>query len=520
MEMRKFWIFLGLACLALPGLLRAEDPRQVNNFSLSPELSEKLEQYAQEGMKKWHSPGLAIGMVKDDQLVWQGYFGWADLKQKKPVTENSVFLIGSVSKTFTAIGLMQQYEQGKFQMDDPVNPCAPYPLFRPQKPGCREVTFLDVFTHTSGGGELMSWRQLGKILPTTVLFKGQERPPLKKTYTDGIRPRICPGTKWAYCNFCFGGLGLILETLSGQSFNDYTDARILKPLGMNRSAFYETGQILENLASGYNFSKGAGFTRIPDLRYPVTPMGGMYSTVPDMARYMIALLHHGRLGEVQLVKPETLELMFTPHYQVDPRLEKIGICFFIDDNLFEHRLIGHDGAMPGYGTQMYVAPDDKIGIIVFANIMNDSAYEIGHGLLKILFNYRKPELDFQPGQELWPGFVGDYGSVEPELLSDYRFFMRNLGIYQVRIQRGQLWLESARAGKVRHLRQVKPEDPYFYEIMVPDSEIPRYLVFVPGKDGKASSLKIGLNQYVRLEGGAKTRAYLKAIAGAGIPAIF
>ena len=183
----------------------AKAPEQVNNSGLSPELSQKLADYAKAGMKQRHAPGLAIGIVKSGQLVWSGYFGYADLQKKKPVGAETMFQIASVSKTFTAIGMMQQMEQGKFKITDPVNPLAPYPIFRPDKPGCREVEFLDVFTHRSGGGELMSYRQLLNIFPTTLVLPGQERPPLAESFS-----------RWHPAANLSGDQMVLLQLLRGQ----------------------------------------------------------------------------------------------------------------------------------------------------------------------------------------------------------------------------------------------------------------------------------------------------------------
>ena len=248
-------------------------------------------------------------------------------------------------------------------------------------------------------------------------------------------------------------------------------------------------------------------------------MCGVYSNVADMSRYLIALLNHGRIGDFQLLKPETLEFMFTPHFEVDPRLDKIGVIFFIY-NMFGHHVLGHDGANPGFGTQLYFAPEDNLGIIVFANIMNNSAYQIGDGMMKLLFNYQEPAKNFAEAKNFWPGFVGDYGSPEPDFLTDFRFLLRDKGIYKVRIKQDGLRLEFGLPGTSYRLRQVKPDDPYLYEIVAPNKENFERLVFVPGKDGKAGSLKIMLNEYVRLTGEARTRAYLMSLAVAGIPEIF
>jgi len=495
----------------------AQEPSSINNAGLDPALSLRLEQTAKSGMKNYRTPGLAVGIVKAGKLVWSGYFGCADLAKKKPVGEKTVFQIASVSKTFTALGLMQQMERGKSKVDDPINSRTPYPVFRPAKQGCREVTFMDVFTHRSGGGELMSYRQLGRLVPTALLLPGQERPPLAKIFTDGIRPRVCPGTKYAYCNFCVGSLGLALEQLSGESFADYEDRHILGPLGMNSSHFYETESIKENQARGYSYS--VGYLPVPFMRVPSTPMGGMYSTVPDMARYIMMLLNKGSLEGTVIVKPETIDYMFTPHYQADDRLGKIGINFFIRD-FWGHKVAEHSGANPGYGTQLFVLPDDDLGMIVFANTMNSSAYEIAAGMLKILLNAPEPARDFTEAKEFWPGFEGSYGSAEPEFLSDFRFYMRNLGVYRVRVKKDGLYLESLRPGKINRLRQVKKDDPYFCRIVRKGRETPAFLVFTPGENGKIKSIKIDLNEYLRLEGQAKTKAYAKAMLLQAVPEIF
>ena len=220
----------------LAGNLRAESaaPGTVNNFSLSPELSQKLERSAQEGMKKWHAPGLAIGIVQGNTVIWSGYFGYSDIKEKKPVGESTVFRIGSISKTFTAIAMMQLYEQGRFQLSDPESKYTPFPLFRNQSGCCPDPTLLNIFTHTSGGGEFKRLQDAPKFRRD---FYGRTNLRARKSFTElfknGIHTRICPGTKWSYCNFCVGSLGMVVEQISGQTFHKYTDERLFQPLGMN-----------------------------------------------------------------------------------------------------------------------------------------------------------------------------------------------------------------------------------------------------------------------------------------------
>ena len=158
-------------------------------------------------MDKWHSPGLAVGILKGDTLAWSGYFGYANLKEKQPVSAATEFLVGSISKTITAAALMQLYELGKFKLTDPVNQYAPYPIFRQKRDCNAPVSFLEVFTHTSGGGEYLSLGQyLDPFSSPLFLPEGMKRKSLDRLYRHGIHTGICPGTKYAYCNYCVGAL--------------------------------------------------------------------------------------------------------------------------------------------------------------------------------------------------------------------------------------------------------------------------------------------------------------------------
>jgi CubicO group peptidase (beta-lactamase class C family) len=166
--------------------------------------------------------------------------------------------------------LQQLYEQGKLQLNDPESKYTPLPIFRNKNSCCSEPTLLNIFTHTSGGGEVKSFRDAPKFF--REFFNGTNLQP-RKTYAQlfqrGIHTRICPGTKWAYCNYCVGSLGMVLEQITGQAFQQYTDAHIFSPLGMNSSSFYETEQTQANLAVGYAWK-----AKKKTLRYvPRKPQG-------------------------------------------------------------------------------------------------------------------------------------------------------------------------------------------------------------------------------------------------------
>ncbi len=523
MARKRLWLF---ALVLVSGLALAKEvyfPQKTINQGLSPELAEKIESYVKEKMQSWHCPGLALGIVSaKDGLIYQGYFGWADIKNKKPIKKDTVFCIGSISKTFTAIGLMQQWEQGKFKLDDPVNRYAGFELVKPRKSTCPEVTFIDLFTHTSGAGELMSWRQLRHPIKTIFVPDKKPRPPLEEVLADGIRPGVCPGVKFAYCNYCYAGLGLLLEKISGERFADYMQRHIFTPLGFELSSFEESERMLSHLAQGYHYQSALRrFSPSHFFRTAIPPAGGMLSCVPDLARYLKALLNGGKGEAGEILKPKTLKLMLTPHRQLDERLGGIGICFFIT-NFYRRNFYGHGGAVPGFGSQIYFSPELGMGVVVLANIMNKAPYEISAGIVKILLGI-KPGAFPSPkkvNKKLAKEFEGYYGSPEPEFLSDFRFNMATLGAYQIKVKDDELLLKSLRLGKKYPLVPASTTDPYFFQIVVPDVERPRYLILKPAEQGEQKAILVGLNQYVRLNKKQIAKAKLKAIFWAWLPSEF
>ena len=493
-----FGLFIFICSVTVISPSKSEERARITNNGLDPAMSAKIETIANEGMKKWNAPGLAIGIVKDGKLAWEGYFGYANIEKQQPVTETTAFRIGSISKTFTAVAIMQLVEQGKFKPDDPIDDFAPYPVFRQKYSCCAKPTFMNVFTHTSGGGEFKYlWQPINPKDPVLMMPKGKLRPDLKTLYRSGITTKICPGDKWAYCNYCVGALGLALENITGQSFKDYTDQRIFKPLGMNSSSFYETDAALANVAQGYEYkSDEKKFKPIDLVIIDAVPAGNIYTTVQDMSRYMIAMMNHGRLGEAQILKPETVDYMFAPHFGLDPRLPKMGVNFILNDNYFGHRVVGHNGGLPGFTSEMKLALDDRVGVIVVNNAGSSAPGEIVAQIFQVLFNYQEPA-EIQPSREIWPQLEGRYVSPEPDFLSDLRFLQGARGAYRVFESKGKLYLGSNKPGDRRELRQVAKDDPYYLRVVKKESHMHGYILFKPGADGKAGSLILGLNEYVR-----------------------
>ncbi len=341
----------GAACQA-PGASAA-----VNELDLKLKVAGVLD--------RWPSAGLAVVVVRDGSLEWFFGHGVADGESREPITEDTVFRIGSITKTLTAIAVMQLCEQGLVGLDAPANDYLRAFRLVPAKPSFRP-TVRHLLTHTAGVGY---WRRLSDLLQPGVGSGDRARrsgaPPLAEYYRRGLRVEVEPGTKWAYSNHGFAALGQIVEDVSGQPLERYLRERIFEPLGMDHTALVRSERVRSRLATGYVL-RSRGLKPVADREVPTPGGGGMYSSAADLARY-IASLQRMYAGQRDLVlKPGILASMFQPHFQLDPRLAGMGLAFELGEES-GHRTIGKTGIVSGFHSAMVLAPEDRVGVVVLSN---------------------------------------------------------------------------------------------------------------------------------------------------------
>jgi CubicO group peptidase (beta-lactamase class C family) len=301
-----------------------------------------------EAMNERATPGCGVGIISGSETVYAKGFGLADVERGRPVTPKTVFRIGSISKTMTAIGLMQLWERGRFDLDDPVNEYLRN--YRVEHPGIAAppVTFRHMLTHTSGIGELRKPTDLFRPMIGLGAKPDGLVPTTAEYYAKDLRPAVYPGTKWAYSNHAFNVLGQLVEDISGEPFDEYMRKNVFGPLGMENTDYLRSERVREELAQGYNFSRG----RLKPVKYMeilVRGAGSVFSSVEDMCRYAAALLGRGANEHGRVLEPETLELMMRPHYRLDDRLPAMGFAFLLLlDDVDGHLIAGHDGGWPGF----------------------------------------------------------------------------------------------------------------------------------------------------------------------------
>ncbi|TMR89365.1 serine hydrolase domain-containing protein [Nonomuraea basaltis] len=314
--------------------------------------------------------GLAVGVVRNGSLEFFRGHGVADIGSNTPVTEDTVFRVGSITKTFTAIAVMQLWEEGLVDLDAPANDYLhAYPLV-PARAGFRPATVRHLLTHTAGVGEVLHPSGVVRPLFGETVKVGRPVPSLREYYREGLRIQVEPGTTFRYTDHGFATLGQIVEDVSGQPLDRYLREHIFEPLGMADTDIVRSEPAQSRLATGYNLRSG-GVKAVTDYEVVTAGAASAYSTPRDMARYIAALLGGGANQHGSVLKPTTLATMFAAHYQPDPRIPGLGLAFF-RGNADGHPVIEHQGIVPGFNSQISVAPDDGVGVMAFTNGASDA----------------------------------------------------------------------------------------------------------------------------------------------------
>lgn len=317
--------------------------------------------------------GLAAGVVREGHLESFHGHGLADIASNTPVTVDTVFRIGSITKTFTAIAVLQLWERGLLDLDAPANDYLRTYSLIPAEAGFRPPTIRHLLTHTAGIPDVLraadllhpTWGPFEGRPPVHSVAIGEPIPSLAECYRGGLRSVVEPGSDFAYSNHGFATLGQIVEDVSGMPLERYFRRHLYEPLGMGETDLVRSERIRARLATGYVLGPNA-VNALTDREWVGRGGGGIYSSSRDMARYVGALLGGGSNDHGSVLQPATLAIMFQHHYQSDSRLPGMGLGFFLRDT-GGHRFVGHDGILPGFNSSLLVAPDDGIGVFAFTN---------------------------------------------------------------------------------------------------------------------------------------------------------
>ncbi|MBI9045307.1 MAG: beta-lactamase family protein [Anaerolineaceae bacterium] len=426
-----------------------------------------IEETIIELMKESALPGLAVGVVKDGELVYSQGFGYANIEKKIPVTADTVFRIMSISKTFTGIGLMQLFEEGQFELDDPVNAYLRSYQIAIEDKLSHDISFRHLMTHTSGLGETRNIWDVFRPVVGLAARPDSYIQTMGDYYHGRLHAEIPPGEKWCYANHAFATLAQLIEEISGQPFSEYMLEHVFEPLGMLKSDYILSERVRDQLAQGYEFKKDR-FKQVEYLRLATPGCGGVFSSVNEMSKYMAMLMNKGALNGTQILKPETLEMMMTAQLETDPRVFGMGLTFFLS-RYGRHSIVHHDGGWPGFISSMQVAPEAGLGVVVFTNSSSRIPHHIAAHILRSLLGVKQP-MDIFPddsileARHLWSQFCGTYGP-SPGLLTNFRTLEHYGGEVQV-MQKGSKLILRGVLGETRKgivLHRCEAKDPMIYK---------------------------------------------------------
>ena len=305
---------------------------------------------------------ISAGVVVENKVVWSKGFGWADVEKQVPAHSKTVYRTGSISKSFTAVLMMQMIEEGYFDLDDSVEKYFLEIRNLQKKPEvCGPITFRQLASHTAGlerepklkgaaAGPISQWED--KILAS-----------LPNTFY-----RSFPGEMYSYSNIGFGILGFAVSRAVRKPFMDLIREKIFEPLGMNSSFFILTEEHLPDLAMGYlrkqdgNVDAGPPAIEHAGRGYKV-PNGGIYSTVSDLARFAAALTG---ASPVKIFSEEKRrEILKQQNPATDKSRYGLGFGIRIDEDGFT--TMGHGGSVAGYNAHLVFEPESKMGVIILRN---------------------------------------------------------------------------------------------------------------------------------------------------------
>ena len=463
--------------------------------------------------------GVAAAVVRPGQPPTMQCVGDADVSTARPVDPDTVFRIASVTKTMTAIGLMQLHGAGRFQLDDPVN--GYLTAFRiGERSGWPEVTFRHLLTHTAGIGEIP---RLADVIHPAAFGTGKPgsaSADLASLYHGVLRPEVPAGTKWAYANHGFAVAGQLLQDISGVPLPEYMREHVLDPLRMARTDYLRSDRVTEAAATGYRRRKGR-LQAVRDYDLSLLGPGGVRSTLSDMARYAEALLRGGAGEEGFVLRPGTLAEMWSPQFSPDPRIPGMGLAFFRHD--FDgHRVVGHAGNLPGFASALLLAPDDGVGVVVLTNtatlvgahLLAEACLRSELGLPDPATRLPRPGVPEHP--EAWHGLTGYYAP-PPGLLTNVRTWPLLGGEVQVVTRNGHLLARALvpvpylRGGA--RLYPVDAGDPMVFQVNAGRMVVP--VVFRPAAGGHEMCVGHPVLATLRgRPGWRSSRVRLRAVAGA------
>lgn len=334
-----------------------------------------IEKIYREYAEKNHFPGYAFGVVLDGKLVFSGSGGFTDLTKKTPATTRSLFRIASMSKSFTAMAIVQLRDQGKLQLDDPVAKYVPELKGQGLTKDAPEITIRHLLTHSAGFPEDNPWgdRQLADTEEQLIALVKE-----KISFSNAS------GIAYEYSNLGFALLGYIIHRVSGMPYSEYIEKNIWQPLAMSQSSWEFSKVAPPLLAHGYRWVDNQWKEETPLHDGIWGAMGGMITSIESLSKYVAFHLQAWPVrndAEAGPLKRSSLREMHQPwrisavnaRYQYPsgracPQMSAYAYGLRVSEDCEGRKTVGHTGGLPGFGSNWLMLPEYGIGLMFFGNV--------------------------------------------------------------------------------------------------------------------------------------------------------
>lgn len=377
---RRVSMIVSVFVLMMFGLAaRAQEPDVANKL-------QGFDSYMEQVLKDWNTPGIGVGIVVKDKLVFAKGYGYRDYEQKLPFTPITLSQIASNSKLFTAVAAGMLVEEGKLSWDKPVREAVPTIQFYNDQLNSN-VTLRDMLSHRTG-----------VTRHDSIWFKS---PFTRKELFEKLKylePQEPMRTAFLYNNLMFSAVGEIIELKSGMRWEQFVRERILAPLDMG-STTYTISDMLKHPDHGVPYREKRDSFELYKIPYyedteGVAPAGAIISNIDELSHWLIALMNEGKYNGKQVLPPNVLKATMQPAVGLPNTTgEALGYWEVLNpdygmgrsiSSYRGHLLTNHGGDLPGFHSQISFMPNDKIGVIVFVigdhaaplyNVVSYNVYE-------------------------------------------------------------------------------------------------------------------------------------------------
>jgi CubicO group peptidase (beta-lactamase class C family) len=334
---------------------------------------EAIDAFVEQQMRRLNIPGVSLAIVEGDTIVHLRGFGKARPSGESPMPQTP-FFIGSLTKSFTALAVMQLVEAGKIDLDAPAQRYLPW-FCMADTQASAQLTVRHLLNQTSGLPGLLGMANLADLDSRPDATKRQVRALSALKLTRPV------GLKFEYSNMNYNVLGVIVETVSGESYADYIQNHIFNPLGMRHSYTSKAVAKQNGLAMGHRYWFGHPVPA-PNLSIPSSslPSGQLISSAEDMAHYLIAYLNGGRYKDAQILSPAGIDEMHRSAAEINEMGLSLGHygMGWISQEIGEARIVSHSGIVPDFGAFMALVPGKKKGLVMLFNA--------NHAMMKMTYD--------------------------------------------------------------------------------------------------------------------------------------